>query len=109
MLIRSFKIGFPTFVSQLLMSVSVSFVNKQAGIYGGDNAIAAIGIVTKLVFIVMYLVFGLGMGFQPIAGYSFGANKIKRLFDSLKFYFTFCLLHFWILFCNDFYFWRILT
>jgi putative MATE family efflux protein len=83
--IEVLKVGLPSFVTQILMSISISFINNQAGLYGGDNAIAAIGIVTKLVFIIMYIFFGLGMGFQPIAGYCFGSNRYKRLLDALRF------------------------
>jgi len=79
------KVGIPSFLTQLLMSVSLSFINNQAGFYGGDDAIAAIGIVTKLIYLCIFVFFGLGMGLQPLAGYSFGAKNDKRLFQSLNY------------------------
>ncbi|MGD1821659.1 MAG: MATE family efflux transporter [Pleomorphochaeta sp.] len=77
------NVGIPSFLTQLLMSISVSFINNQAGNFGGDNAIAAIGIVTKLIYISIFVFFGLGMGLQPLAGYSYGAKNQKRLLKSL--------------------------
>jgi putative MATE family efflux protein len=77
------KVGVTSFLTQLLMSISISFINNQAGVYGGDNAIAAIGIVTKLIYISIFVFFGLGMGLQPLAGYSYGAKNSKRLLQAL--------------------------
>ena len=79
------KVGIPSFITQLLMSTAISFINNQAGAFGGDDAIAAIGIVTKLIYLTIYVLFGLGMGLQPLAGYSYGAKNNKRLFDSLSY------------------------
>lgn len=79
------KMGSPSFARQILMSVSMGMLNQAAGLYGGDPAIAAIGIVSRTMMIVMYIIFGLSQGFQPVAGYNFGAKKYTRLWESLKF------------------------
>ncbi|MDE5931036.1 MAG: MATE family efflux transporter [Lachnospiraceae bacterium] len=77
------KIGIPTLVFQILTSVSISCINTQARAYG-DSVIAAMGIVTRLISIGSLSVFGFLKGFQPIAGYSFGAGKYDRLRQAIK-------------------------
>ncbi len=59
---------------QLLTSISISLINNAAGNYG-DSAIAGMGVVTRLISMGSLTVFGFIKGFQPIAGYSYGAKK----------------------------------
>lgn len=42
------------------------------------------GVVTRLVSMGSLTVFGFIKGFQPIAGYSYGAGKIDRLRNTIK-------------------------
>lgn len=78
-----FKIGIPTLIFQLLTSLSISLTNHAAGCYG-DSAIAGMGVVTRLISIGCLSVFGFIKGFQPVAGYSWGAKKIDRLLEAVK-------------------------
>ena len=78
-----FKIGIPTLVFQILTSVSISLINNAAGDYG-DSAIAGMGVVTRLISMGSLSVFGFIKGFQPIAGYSYGAKKFDRLREAIK-------------------------
>ena len=78
-----FKIGVPTLVFQLLTSISISLINNAAGNYG-DSAIAGMGVVTRLISMGSLTVFGFIKGFQPIAGYSYGAKKFDRLRTAIK-------------------------
>ena len=78
-----FKIGVPTLVFQLLTSLSISLINNASGTYG-DAAIAGMGVVTRLVSMGSLTVFGFIKGFQPIAGYSYGAKKYERLRQAIK-------------------------
>lgn len=78
-----FKIGIPTLVFQVLTSLSISLVNTQARPYG-DSVIAGMGAVTRVVSMGSLMVFGFMKGFQPIAGYSYGAKKFDRLHEAIK-------------------------
>lgn len=49
-----------------------------------DPAIAGMGAVTRLVSMGSLTVFGFIKGFQPIAGFSFGAKKFDRLRSAIK-------------------------
>ncbi|MDE6088117.1 MAG: MATE family efflux transporter [Oscillospiraceae bacterium] len=78
-----FKIGIPTLVFQILTSLSISLINNTAGDYS-DSAIAGMGVVTRLMSMGSLSVFGFIKGFQPIAGYSYGAKKFDRLREAIK-------------------------
>ena len=77
------KIGIPTLIFQLLTSLSISMINSAAKEYGG-SALAAMGPVTKIMSMGTLIVFGFLKGFQPIAGFSYGAKKFDRLQEAIK-------------------------
>lgn len=77
------KIGVPTLIFQLLTSLSISMINDRAKNYG-TSALAAMGPVTKIMSMGSLVVFGFLKGFQPIAGYSYGAKKYDRLYAAIK-------------------------
>ena len=76
--------GIPTVFRQGLGSVSSALLNRQASIYG-DAAVAAVTIATKVYVLIRNIVIGIGQGFQPVAGYNFGAGDKKRTGQSFKF------------------------
>lgn len=78
-----FKIGVPTLVFQILTSFSITLINNAASDYG-DSAIAGMGVVTRLISMGSLTVFGFIKGFQPIAGFSYGARNITRLNNAIK-------------------------
>lgn len=77
------KIGIPTLVFQLLTSLSIALINMQTKVYG-DSVIAAMGVVTRVISMGSLMVFGFIKGFQPIAGFSYGAKKYDRLHEAIK-------------------------
>lgn len=77
------KIGIPTLAFQLLTSLSIVLLNLQAKEYG-DFLIAGMGAVTRIVTMGSLMVFGFIKGFQPIAGYSYGAKKYNRLQEAIR-------------------------
>lgn len=77
------KIGVPTFIRQVLVSVAMGVMNNAAAVFG-DGTVAAVGIVTRLLTLVIYIIFGLGQGFQPIAGFNYGAGQYHRVRKSLR-------------------------
>ncbi len=79
LILEVFRMGSPSFARQILTSISMAALNLLAGVYGGAEAIAAMGIVLRTMMIVMYIIFGLSQGFQPVAGYNYGAKDIGRL------------------------------
>lgn len=77
------KIGIPVLLFQLLASAAMGSINTASKPYG-DYAVAAMGAVTRIMTVVTYVVFGFLKGFQPFAGYNYGAKKYDRLKKSIK-------------------------
>ncbi len=68
---------------QILTSVSIAMINNAAKEYG-TSALAAMGPVTKIMTVGTLIVFGFLKGFQPIAGFSYGARKFDRLHEAIR-------------------------
>jgi putative MATE family efflux protein len=77
------KIGIPTLIFQLLTSLSIAMINGAAKEYG-SSALAAMGPVTKIMSMGTLIVFGFLKGFQPVAGFSYGAKKFDRLREAIR-------------------------
>ena len=77
------KIGVPTLTFQLLTSLSIALINRAANGYG-DSVIAGMGAVTRIISMGTLVVFGFLKGFQPIAGFSYGAKNFKRLHEAIR-------------------------
>lgn len=83
MMAEILKIGVPTLIFQLLTSLSIALINRTANRYG-DAVIAGMGAVTRVTSMGTLVVFGFLKGFQPIAGFSYGAKKFDRLQEAIK-------------------------
>ena len=77
------KIGVPTLIRQLLSSVAMTVLNNMAAVYGAA-AVASIGIINRVFSFGFFVIAGFTQGFQPVAGFNFGARKIERLKESIK-------------------------
>lgn len=78
------KIGFPSFCRQGLASIASILLNREAAVYG-DAVVAAYSIVLKLFMLVFSAFLGFGQGFQPVAGYNYGAKLYDRVRASYRF------------------------
>ncbi len=83
------SVGAASFIRQGLNSVSTMILNNQAAFFGGDPAVAAMSITNRIVFLVFSVALGVGQGFQPVAGFNYGAGKFKRVRQG--FFFTLSL------------------
>lgn len=77
------KIGIPVLLFQFFASAAMGTINTTSKPYG-DYAVAAMGAVTRIMTVVIYVVFGFLKGFQPFAGYNYGAKKYGRLKKSIN-------------------------
>jgi putative MATE family efflux protein len=77
-------LGFPTFVRQGGQSVVSVILNNLLGKYGGDIYISAYGVVNRLLMFLFMPLFGTVQGFQPIAGFNYGAKLYHRVRRTLK-------------------------
>ncbi len=79
------RTGFPSLVRQGLNGVATMFLNGYAKIYG-DAAVAAMAIVNRICFFIFAVGLGIGQGFQPVAGFNYGAKRYDRV--KRAFFFT---------------------
>ncbi len=77
-----FALGIALFFRQALVSFSLMFINSAAARYG-TNLVAAIGLVMRTMMIINYVLIGYAQGFQPFAGYNYGAKNFVRLKESI--------------------------
>ena len=79
-------VGSPSLVRNVFNCLSPILLNHQAAPYG-DAAIAAMAIVGRIGFFMAAIAIGIGQGFQPVAGYNFGAKRYDRVIEA----YTFCV------------------
>ncbi|MDR2426389.1 MAG: MATE family efflux transporter [Endomicrobium sp.] len=78
------SIGLAPFLLNAAACIVVVLVNKQLTSYGSDLAVGAYGIVNRVAFLFVMIVFGINQGMQPIAGYNYGAALYLRTSEVLK-------------------------
>ena len=78
------SIGISPFAMQLTGCVVAIFMNNALMTYGGDLAVGAYSIANRLGFIFFMVIMGICQGFQPIAGYNYGARNLDRVKQVLR-------------------------
>lgn len=76
--------GVPSLLRQGLTSLATVLLNSEAAAYG-DAAVAAMSIVSRIIFFVFSFALGIGQGFQPVSGFNYGAGKYDRVRKSFRF------------------------
>lgn len=71
-------IGIASFSRMVATSISAVFVNRMLIIYGGDMAIAAFGIIHRIMTFAIMPGIVIGGGLQPILGFNYGAKRYDR-------------------------------
>lgn len=78
------KIGVAPFLMQLGASVVMVVLNLRIMQFGGTTAVAAFGIVNRILMLMMMPVAGISQGAQPIIGYNYGAKQFSRVLATLN-------------------------
>lgn len=79
-----FKGGLPSLARQGLASVATICLNQAARTYG-DAAIAAMGVVQRIMMFGGSAMIGFGQGFQPVCGFNYGAGLYHRVKEGFWF------------------------
>lgn len=72
-------IGMSSFSRNIAGSMIFALINNKLGYYGGDIAIAAYGIIQRLIRFLLMPLFGIAQGLQPIVGYNYGAKRPEKI------------------------------
>ena len=78
-------IGMVPFCIQIAQGFVQLISNNALKTYGGDNAIAAMAIISSISMIFMMPVFGINQGSQPIIGFNYGAKNYERVKETVKY------------------------
>ncbi|MCB2355575.1 MATE family efflux transporter [Clostridium estertheticum] len=79
-----FAIGVAPFSMQIASSLVAILYNRGLYTYGGNLAIAAMGILNSISMLIFMPIVGISQGIQPIIGYNYGAKLYDRVFKVLK-------------------------
>lgn len=77
-------IGLSPFLLQMAASVTLFVFNNNLLQYGGEMAVAAMGVINRCAMMLLMPLFGINQGAQPIIGYNYGAKKYDRVKKTLK-------------------------
>ena len=86
--VQIFGIGIPAAITNLCSSACMILTNQYLLPYGNDR-IAAMGIVLKVVMIAQLVLTGLAFGGQPLIGYFYGSRNRGRMKELIRFSFLF--------------------
>lgn len=83
--IEILKTGIPAFFLQIANSILNIILNSTLAKYGGDIALSAIGIVTSVQTLILMPITGITHGQQPLISYNYGAKKMSRVKETIKY------------------------
>ena len=78
------RVGSPTLCRQGCGSIASALLNNRAMLFG-DAAVAAMSIANPIYNIVRSILVGIGQGFQPVAGFNYGAKRPDRVKAAFRF------------------------
>jgi len=81
---EAFSVGAGSFARMVAGSITVIFLNNTLAAYGGDTAIAAYGVINRLLNFLFLPLFGVVQGMMPIVGYNYGAGLLDRARQALR-------------------------
>ena len=73
-----FRNGLAVIAAVLLNNIAKSMANS-------DALLSALGITTKIMMFPFCIILGFGNGFQPVAGFNWGAKRYDRVMESYRF------------------------
>lgn len=82
-LIPILQIGIPLFAINLFQSVSLGVANRYAASYG-DQTVAALGIVNRVIGMSTFAITGFSRGYQTFTSYNYGANNMDRVKEGTR-------------------------
>ena len=78
------SVGMPSMLRSLLAVVTGILLNNIAGEIS-DSVMAGIGVATKIMMFPFSIILGFGSGFQPVAGFNWGAKRYDRVRESHRY------------------------
>lgn len=76
--------GSSSFIVELSAGIVIFSFNQSLARIAGDIGISAYSIIANLSLIFTAIFIGIGQGIQPIVSFNFGANKLDRVYGSVR-------------------------
>ena len=83
-IVKVVSVGSSSMFRSGLAVISAIFLNKLAGNIS-DSVLAAVGVCTKIAMFPFSIILGFSQGFQPVAGFNWGAKRYDRVQESYRF------------------------
>jgi len=77
--------GFSTFFIDVAMGILTMLFNRQIVKYLGTDALSVYGVIVNISTIVQCCAYSVGQAAQPMMSVSFGAGKMKRIDETMKY------------------------
>ncbi|MGI6326469.1 MAG: MATE family efflux transporter [Saccharofermentanales bacterium] len=78
------KMGLPATLRSTLATLSMIVLNRMAGAYS-DSVLAGMSVVNRIIMFPTAAILGFGQGFQPVAGFNWGAKRYDRVYKGFTF------------------------
>lgn len=78
------KLSIVNFSRQGVVSILAIIINHNLYTHGGESAIVAYGIISRMLMFALFPILGITQGFLPIAGYNYGAGNYERVNKSVQ-------------------------
>ena len=92
-MLPSITLGIAPFIMQSSESLLMLTFNSNLYKYGGDVAVGVMIILTSTLQLAMLPILGFAQGASPIISYNYGAKKIDRVVNTLKYTIIICLIY----------------
>ena len=83
--VKIVSVGSSSMFRSGLAVVAGILLNNLAGDIGGDALLGGVGVSSKIMMFPFSIILGFGNGFQPVAGFSWGAKRYDRVRESYRF------------------------
>jgi len=81
---ETLAIGSSSFARQASGSLVAIVMNHSLMHYGAEMAVAAYGVINRVLMFIFMPLFGIIQGFMPIVGYNYGAKNFLRVKESIR-------------------------
>ncbi len=78
-------VGFPTFIIDVAIGVTILLFNNQIMKYHGEPALAVYGIIVNVNYFVQSVAYGVGQSAQPLISINYGAKQLDRVKQTAKY------------------------
>ncbi len=81
---ESFTVGIGSGLRHAAGSFTAIILNNTLAAFGGDIAIAAFGVINRMIMFLFLPMFGVVQGMMPIVGFNYGARRLDRARHAIR-------------------------